>query len=98
MKRVYRTIKRHFKTKPKSVRISESKTTWGTCNGKKTVDLQLELAMAPQDVIDYVVVHEMCHMVHLNHDRSFWRLVGKIVPDYKEKERWLAVTSWKMTV
>ena len=88
----------HFKTKPKSVRISESKTTWGTCNGKKQLTFNWKLAMAPQDVIDYVVVHEMCHMVHLNHDRSFWRLVGKIVPDYKEKERWLALTSWKMTV
>ena len=54
--------------------------------------------MAPLNVIDYVVVHEMCHMVHLNHDRSFWRLVGKIIPDYEQRENWLNFSNWKMTV
>lgn len=87
-----------FKTKPRSVRISDSKTTWGTCDSRRHLTFNWRLAMAPQEVIDYVVVHEMCHMVHLNHDRSFWRLVGKIMPDYKEKEMWLAVSNWKMTV
>jgi predicted metal-dependent hydrolase len=48
--------------------------------------------MAPLKAIDYVVVHEMCHMVHLNHDRSYWRLVGKIIPDYEELENWLALS------
>jgi predicted metal-dependent hydrolase len=88
----------HFKTKPRSIRISDSKTTWGTCDSKLQLTFNWRLAMAPLKVIDYVVVHEMCHMVHLNHDRSFWRLVGKIMPDYKELENWLAISSWKMTV
>ncbi|MDP4163659.1 MAG: SprT family zinc-dependent metalloprotease [Bacillota bacterium] len=88
----------NFKTKPRSIRISDSKTTWGTCDSKLQLTFNWRLAMAPQKVIDYVVVHEMCHMVHLNHDRSFWRLVGKIMPDYKELENWLALSSWKMTV
>ncbi|TYS16571.1 M48 family metallopeptidase [Rossellomorea vietnamensis] len=88
----------HFKTKPHSIRITDSKTTWGTCDGKRQLTFNWKLAMAPREVIDYVVVHEMCHMIHLNHDRSFWRLVGKIVPDYKEKENWLAASNWKMTV
>jgi predicted metal-dependent hydrolase len=88
----------NFKTKPRSFRISDSKTTWGTCDSKQQLTFNWRLAMAPLRVIDYVVVHEMCHMVHLNHDRSFWRLVGKIMPDYKEKETWLTLSSWKMTV
>jgi len=88
----------NFKTKPRSIRITDSKTTWGTCDSKLQLTFNWRLAMAPRDVIDYVVVHEMCHMVHLNHDRSFWRLVGKIMPDYKEKETWLSLTNWKMTV
>lgn len=88
----------YFKKKPRSIRISDSKTTWGTCDSKRQLTFNWKLAMAPQEVIDYVVVHEMCHMVHLNHDRSFWRLVGSIIPDYKEQERWLALSSWKMTV
>ncbi|MEK3889821.1 M48 family metallopeptidase [Bacillus sp. FSL K6-3431] len=88
----------NFKIKPRSIRISDSKTTWGTCDSNLHLTFNWRLAMAPREVIDYVVVHEMCHMVHLNHDRSFWRLVGKIMPDYKEKENWLALSSWKMTI
>ena len=88
----------NFKIKPRSFRISDNKRTWGTCDSKLQLTFNWRLAMAPQRVIDYVVVHEMCHMVHLNHDRSFWRLVGRIIPDYKEQENWLALSSWKMTV
>jgi predicted metal-dependent hydrolase len=88
----------HFKTKPRSIRITDSNTTWGTCDSRLQLTFNWRLAMAPREVLDYVVVHEMCHMVHLNHDRSFWRLVGKIIPDYKEKENWLAISNWKMTV
>ncbi|KAB7672573.1 M48 family metallopeptidase [Bacillus sp. B1-b2] len=88
----------NFKTKPRSVRISDSKTTWGTCDSNLQLTFNWRLAMAPLEVIDYVVIHEMCHMYHMNHDRSFWRLVGSIMPDYKEKENWLAFSNWKMTV
>lgn len=87
-----------FKIKPRSFRISDSKTTWGTCDGLRQLTFNWKLAMAPLEVIDYVVVHEMCHMVHLNHDRSFWRLVGKIMPDYQQRESWLALSQWKMDV
>ena len=45
--------------------------------------------MAPIEVIDYVIIHELCHLLHMNHDRSFWRRVGSIMPDYKEKEEYL---------
>ncbi|EEN05015.1 SprT family zinc-dependent metalloprotease [Bacillus thuringiensis] len=98
---VEKSIKAHqsnFKTKPRSIRITDSSRTLGTCDSNLQLTFNWKLAMAPQRVIDYVVVHEMCHMVHLNHDRSFWRLVGKIMPDYKEMENWLALSSWKMTV
>ncbi|KAA0546329.1 M48 family metallopeptidase [Bacillus sp. BGMRC 2118] len=88
----------HFKSRPRSVRIIDSTTKWGTCDSNLKLTFNWKLAMAPLEVIDYVVVHEMCHMVHLNHDRSFWRLVGKIMPDYKEKERWLGASGWRMTV
>lgn len=88
----------NYKLKPRSIRISDSKRTWGTCDSKLQLTFNWRLAMAPQKVLDYVVVHEMCHMVHLNHDRSFWRLVGKIMPDYKEQEKWLELSSWKMTI
>ena len=92
------SYQRNFKIKPRSFRISDNNRTWGTCDSKLQLTFNWKLAMAPLKVIDYVVVHEMCHMVHLNHDRSFWRLVGKIIPDYEELENWLALSSWKMTV
>ncbi|MGS2778041.1 M48 family metallopeptidase [Robertmurraya sp. GLU-23] len=93
-----KTYQINFKIKPKGIRINDSNRTWGTCDSNQQLTFNWKLAMAPQRVIDYVVVHEMCHMLHLNHDRSFWRLVGKIMPDYKEQENWLAFSSWKMTV
>lgn len=88
----------NFKTKPRSIRISDNKSNWGSCDSKMQLTFNWKLAMAPLDVIDYVVVHEMCHMVHLNHDRSFWRLVGKIIPNYEQMQNWLAQSSWKMIV
>lgn len=93
--RVYQS---NFKTRPRSVRIADDKSNWGTCNSKYELSFNWKLAMAPMEVIDYVVVHEMCHMVHLNHERSFWRLVGKILPDYEQRKNWLALSSWKMVV
>ncbi|MEH7252998.1 SprT family zinc-dependent metalloprotease [Neobacillus niacini] len=98
---VERSIQSHqsnFKIKPRSIRITDNNSNWGTCDFKQQLTFNWKLAMAPQQVIDYVVIHEMCHMVHLNHDRSFWRLVGKIMPNYQEQENWLALSSWKMTV
>ena len=88
----------NFKMKPRSIRISDNKSNWGTCDSKLQLTFNWKLAMAPMDSIDYVVVHEMCHMVHLNHDRSFWRLVGKILPDYEQRKHWLNQSSWKMVI
>lgn len=87
-----------FKMKPRSIRITDDSKNWGTCNSKLELTFNWKLAMAPIEVIDYVVVHEMCHMVHLNHERSFWRLVGKILPDYEVRQNWLALSNWKMIV
>lgn len=75
--------------KYKEYKITETKTTWGTCNSSKKLTFNLKLAMAPKEVIEYVVVHELAHLKHMNHDRSFWSLVGKYVPDYKDRQNYL---------
>jgi len=93
-----KTYQSGFKMKPKAISISESNANWGTCNSRLELTFNWKLAMAPIEVIDYVVVHEMCHMMHLNHDRSFWRLVGKILPDYEKRSNWLALSRWKMEI
>ncbi len=74
---------------PKEFKIEESKSKWGSCSSEKKLTFNYRLAMAPMEAIDYVVVHELCHLQHMNHDRSFWRLVGSILPDYKERREYL---------
>ncbi|TJX15904.1 M48 family metallopeptidase [Tissierella creatinini] len=75
--------------KAKVIDINESKSQWGSCSSDKKVAFNYRLAMAPMEAIDYVVVHELCHLKHMNHDRSFWRLVGSILPDYKTRKEYL---------
>lgn len=88
----------NFKVKPRGFTITDSAKTWGTCNSNREMTFNWKLVMAPMAVVDYVVVHEMCHMVHMNHDRSFWRLVGKHIPNYEEMQTWLQQSEWKMVV
>jgi predicted metal-dependent hydrolase len=87
-----------LRVKPKSFEIVESSTKWGSCNSDKKITFNYRLAMAPVEVIDYVIVHELCHLIHMNHDRSFWRLVGSVQNDYKNKEAYLARYGQFMTL
>nr|WP_300002418.1 SprT family zinc-dependent metalloprotease [Tissierella sp.] len=75
--------------KAKGFEIEESTKRWGSCSSKKYLTFNYRLAMAPIEVIDYIIVHELCHLSHMNHDRSFWRLVGSLVRDYKRSEEYL---------
>lgn len=93
-----KTYQTQLKVKPKTIEIDESRTKWGSCSSDKKLTFNYRLAMAPVEVIDYVIVHELCHLLHMNHDRSFWRRVGGIMPDYKEKEAFLARYGQAMTL
>ncbi len=72
-----------IKTKYKSFAIESHEAKWGTCNSQRHLTFHWKLILFPIEAIDYVVIHELCHLEHLNHDRSFWRLVGKLCPNYK---------------
>lgn len=74
---------------PNKVVVKEQKTIWGSCSSKGNINLNWKLIMVPLDVIDYVVVHELCHLKHHNHSSRFWSLVKEIMPDFEEKRRWL---------
>ncbi len=89
---------RELRVKPASIDIVESTTRWGSCSSDRKLTFNYRLAMAPVEVIDYVIVHELCHLFHMNHDRSFWRKVGGLMPDYKEKEKYLAQYGRYMTL
>lgn len=82
----------HIKVKYKSFSIENDSTKWGSCSSSRHLTFHWKLMLFPLDVIDYVVVHELCHLVHMNHDRSFWRLVGKYHPNYKDSMAMLGTT------
>ena len=67
---------------PPRIRFGEQKTRWGVCT-PRGITLNIRLAMAPEDLIEYVVVHELCHIRHPNHSSRFWKLVEDMLPDYK---------------
>jgi len=75
---------------PRQINIRQYRARWGSCNSRKEVSFNYLLAMAPPWVIDYVIVHELCHLKHLNHATSFWLLVAKHYPNYQEAKQWLS--------
>lgn len=74
---------------PGRVTIREQKTRWGSCSSKNNLNFNWKLIMAPPDALDYVVVHELCHLYEFNHSPRFWALVTKFKPDYKAWVQWL---------
>jgi len=74
-----------LKVKPRSIKIEKINNRWGSCNSKREITYHYLIVTLPMELIDYIVVHELCHIHHMNHDRSFWRKVGSIIPDYKER-------------
>lgn len=71
------------------ITIRNQKTRWGSCSSRGDLNFNCLLMLAPPEVIDYVVVHELCHRIEMNHSQSFWKEVEKILPDYKKRIRWL---------
>jgi predicted metal-dependent hydrolase len=72
-----------------SVRIANQRTRWGSCSTTGAMSFNWRLLLGPFDILEYVVWHEACHLVHMDHSRRFWSLLEHHLPDYREPRRWL---------
>jgi len=64
------------------LRISNARTLWGSCNSRGIIRLNWRLIQKPLDLVDYVVVHELSHLIEMNHSKAFWQTVGSVYPGY----------------
>ena len=71
------------------ITVRNQKTRWGSCSSKGNLNFNCLLMLAPPEVLDYVVVHELCHRKQMNHSKAFWLEVEKVLPNYKEVRKWL---------
>lgn len=72
-----------------SVKITSAKNRWWSCTSKKNLNFSYRLILTPKEVIDYVIIHELAHTIHMNHSKVFWWLVESMMPDYKDQEKYL---------
>lgn len=72
-----------------SITIRDQKSRWGSCSSRGTLSFNYRLIFAPPAVLDYVVVHELCHLTHMDHSKNFWNKVAGLIPDYKLQRQWL---------
>lgn len=76
---------------PKKITIKSYKKRWGSCSYKEELSYNWKLIMAPEKIIDYVIIHELCHLIHFNHSKDYWEKVSKILPNYKTSKEWLKI-------
>ncbi len=81
-----------------SVKIKALISTWGNCSSNADISLNWKLVMAPKFVREYVIIHELCHLVEMNHSKKFWDKVQKYCPNYKEAKKWLKDFGFLLTV
>jgi predicted metal-dependent hydrolase len=83
----------HFRKEIKSITFKYNHSNWGSCSRSGNINFSTRLMFAPDDVIDYVIIHELSHLLEMNHSARFWKIVESIMPDYQEKEKWLTANS-----
>lgn len=88
-KRIKELNERYFGFDINTVRLKYNKSNWGSRSAKNNINISTRLLFAPKDVQDYVFIHELAHFKEMNHSSRFWDIVREIVPDYKNKEKWL---------
>lgn len=80
------------------ISIRDQKTRWGSCSSKGTLSFNWRLMLAPPAILDYVVVHELCHLTYMNHSAAFWKKVEAVCPDYRTARKWLKDHGHELTL
>lgn len=88
-KRVRELNTLHFNSEINKVRLKDTSTLWGSCSIRNNINLDFRLLFAPQNIIDAIIIHELAHTVRRDHSKAFWSLVTNIIPDYKQRRKWL---------
>ena len=83
---------------PIAVKINGANSRWGSCSSRKSLNFSWRLIMAGDDVVDYVVVHELSHITEMNHSKRFWAIVENVLPDYRERQSRLKELQKKLNV
>lgn len=81
-----------------SITVRDQKSRWGSCSSRGTLSFNYRLIFAPPIILDYVVVHELCHLTHMNHSKDFWSMVASVMPAYKEHRLWLREHGGELTL
>jgi predicted metal-dependent hydrolase len=81
----------YFEEKPSLLKVQSLKNKWGSCSKTNQLRFNWRVVMAKMSIIDYVIVHELCHTRHKDHSKDFWNEVQKILPDYEERKEWLRI-------
>ena len=71
------------------IAVKEQKTRWGSCSSQGNLNFNWKLILMPEEILDYVVVHELAHLIEMNHSPRFWAEVARILPDYERRREWL---------
>ena len=87
--KIHKLNKTHFNQKINRIFFKHNKSNWGSCSNAGNINISTRLLFAPDDILEYVCIHELAHLIEQNHSNKFWTLVEKAMPEYKEKERWL---------
>lgn len=78
------------------IAIKDQRSLWGSCSAQGNLNFNWRVVMAPPEVLDYLVIHELAHLREMNHSRSFWREVASYCPDFRERRRWLKEHSGRL--
>lgn len=82
----------------KGINLKKVSSIWGSCSWQNNLNFNRKLVMAPHEIVDYVVIHEVCHMIHRNHSSHFWGEVCKLDPKFRDHRRWLRVNHQLLSI